>query len=665
MPETVPYWQDSERAGVAVYSERRDRRERLVDLRLIEAWGNLKGRLAPRRVSRGLFKAVLAAGEGLGDLTDAGIEAHASALRPRLARVGFTPALIARSFAVVREASRRRLGIEHRPVQVHGASLLLRGALLEMATGEGKTVTAMLAAATAALAGRSVHVITVNDYLAERDHDELGPVLHLLGLQTGLVLNGMQPEARREAYAAHVTYVSNKEVTFDYLRDRMALGPRRSRPRARLFEAFGEPDRASGSPGLILSGLDFAIVDEADSVLIDEARTPLILSSQGEEGEGAEDYHEALRLAADLRAGVEYELPRDGTPRLLPAGRRRVAAEAADLQGLWRVERARDERVRQALSALHRFSRDQHYIVAEEKVQIVDEFTGRVMPDRSWEAGLHQMIEAKEGVPLTGRRTTISRITYQRFFRRYLHLCGMTGTGLEVAGELEAVFGLATCPVPTHRPVRRRHLGTRLYRAAAQKRAAIIQATAAARARGQPVLIGVRTVDASEALSRDLDAAGIDHVVLNARQDAEEAAIVAKAGMAGAVTVATNMAGRGTDIKLGEGIAGKGGLHVILTEFHQSGRIDRQLYGRAGRQGDAGSCEAIVALDDELFLQQAPAFVRLMRSLPAWCLGFGMPALGRWLAQRRGERDALLIRRLTVKHQDDLDRQLAFAGRPD
>jgi preprotein translocase subunit SecA len=347
---------------------------------------------------------------------------------------------------------------------------------------------------------------------------------------------------------------------------------------------------------------------------------------------------------------------------------------AAGLDGLWAVTRAREDRFMQALSALHSFERDTHYIVADDKVQIVDEYTGRIMPDRSWEGGLHQMIETKEGVPLSGRRTTIARITYQRFFRRYRRLAGMTGTGTEIAGELRAYFDLRTVKVPTHRPVRRQFLGLRLFRHAQAKWAAVV-ASALSLARppgggaGRPVLIGVRSVEDSERLSHLLDEAGLEHVVLNARQDAEEAGIIARAGEAGRVTVATNMAGRGTDIRLGPGVADAGGLHVILTEFHESSRIDRQLYGRAGRQGDLGSCEAIVSLEDDLFTRFAPWGVALVRRLDARLSARHgeqvAPAHGHWLrfvAQQRAEMQHAATRRIQVAQDRDIDKSLAFAG---
>lgn len=668
MPRAAtPYWRDPERAGIAVYAERRERRMNAVDRVLLAFWGDCRARLTPRRrVPRDLVDAVVAIGADLRNLPDRELTARAEAIRPRLARLGFERAVLPETFALVREASRRVLGIEQRPVQIHGASLLLRGSLLEMATGEGKTVTALLAAAAAALAGRRVHVVTVNEYLARRDHEELGPVLHLLGLRSGLVVNGVPPDERRIAYAADVTYVDNKEVTFDYLRDRMAIGSRRSRVRAKLASVLPDPSRGAVTPELILSGLDFAIVDEADSVLVDEAKTPLIISSQSARPDSETDYGIALDFARTLLRDQDYALEaRERAPRLLDGGKARAAAELARFGGTWGVTRAREERVTQALSALHAFRRDQHYIVAEDKVQIVDEFTGRVMPDRSWEAGLHQMIEAKEGVPLTGQRTTIARITYQRFFRRYRHLCGMTGTGLEVAGELEAGFGLRTRPVPTHRPVRRRHLHALLVRDEPGKHAAIVAATSGALARGQPVLIGVRSVEASETLSPALARAGIAHIVLNARQDRGEAEIVAEAGRPGAVTVATNMAGRGTDIKLAPGIAERGGLHVILTEFHESGRVDRQLYGRAGRQGDPGSCQAIVSLDDEIFTRHAPKLARCLRPCSARLLALMGPGLLRRVAQSRAERAARDLRHMLESQDRDNDRNLSFAGRPD
>ena len=662
------FWVDPDRVTASAYLERPVEKLGGIDRWLIATIASQRSRRRKRRPPPDALPAAMnALAPTLQRLPDRALAHRAALVRPRLLRQGFTPALLTEAFSLASEATRREIGLMHRPVQIEGARLLLDGALLEMATGEGKTITAMLAAATAALAGVRVHVITVNDYLAERDHAELGPIYRRLGLSAGLVVNGLAPAERRAAYGADVVYVNNKEVCFDYLRDRLALGPRRSRARARLLAVVGDAGSSAAVPEMILRGLDFAIVDEADSVLIDEARTPLIISSESARPERLDAYRPALDVAATLEPGIDFMIaPRDRNIRLLPSGRARVAAAMADLDGrTWTDRRAREDRVVQALCAMHLYHRDQHYIVAEDAVQIVDEFTGRVMPDRSWEAGLHQMIEVKEGLDMSGRRTTIARITYQRFFRRYRQLAGMTGTGIEIAGEVEADFGLTTRPVPTHRPIRREFLGTRVFATQARKWRAVVDAAATLVAVGRPVLIGVRSIEASEMLSRQLDDRRLPHTVLNARQEKEEAAIVAEAGRAATITVATNMAGRGTDIKLAPGVADAGGLHVILTEFHESSRIDRQLYGRAGRQGDPGSCEAIVALDDDLFRRYVPRLGALARWLPR--PGGTLPervARGlRWLAQRRAERINASTRRLVMKHDTDSERSLAFAGR--
>jgi preprotein translocase subunit SecA len=419
---------------------------------------------------------------------------------------------------------------------------------------------------------------------------------------------------------------------------------------------------------LLLRGLHFGIVDEADSVLIDEARTPLILSS-GEDGggEGAL-YDTALEFARDLAPSDHFRIvPGERRLQLTAEGQRCVGELARQRTGLWVSRRARAELVEQALSALHLYWRDAHYLVADGKVQIIDEFTGRVMPDRSWERGLHQMIEAKEGCEVTGQRRTLARITYQRFFRRYLRLAGMTGTAREAAGELWAVFALRTIRIPTNRRLRRVDLGARMYATAAQKWHRVLEtACEMTRIQRRSVLIGTRSVAASERLSRLLGGAGLDHVVLNARQDQEEAQIIEAAGQRGHITVATNMAGRGADIRLSPEVRDAGGLHVVLTEFHEAARIDRQLCGRCGRQGDPGSFEAIVALADELFQRFAGPRERHIATLLAQRQEERIPAVIagslRRRAQAAAERLHSKTRRETVTQDKQLEKALSFAG---
>jgi preprotein translocase subunit SecA len=612
---------------------------------------------------RGIVGHVEAVAAEIATLTDAELLRNANDLRAGFVGHGLRRDLVGRAFALVSETTYRRIGLRHYPVQQVGGFALLLGRMTEMETGEGKTITALLPAVTAALCGVPVHIVTVNDYLAKRDFEWLEPVYRALGLSVGLVQHGQDPLFRRNAYACDVTYCTNKELAFDYLRDRIAMRGRRVNTRVVVDHDASEADTA---PPLLLRGLYFAIIDEADSVLIDEARTPLIISSQPQETDESSRYKTALRLAAELAGPRDFVISaRERSAKLTAGGSEMVARFSANLDGLWRSRRAREELIEQALSALHLFERDKHYIVADDKVQIVDEFTGRVMPDRSWERGLHQLIEEKEHAEITGRRHTLAQITYQRFFRRYIWLAGMTGTAAEVAREFKSVYDLEVVRIPTNRPVRRANQGFRVFRTAGEKWDAVVTSVAQAQALRRPVLIGTRSVAASELLSERLTKSGFPHVVLNARHDSTEADIIAGAGDLAKITVATNMAGRGTDIRLAPGVVEIGGLHVILTEFHESSRIDRQLFGRAGRQGDPGTFEAIVSLEDELFRRFARRLSEACSRLPGdpsssipRQLGVTLRRSAQWSAEGYNFR----ARRETMRRSDQLDKALAFAG---
>jgi preprotein translocase subunit SecA len=580
-----------------------------------------------------------------------------------LRREGLQGPAVLQSFALAREAVERTTGARLYPVQVLGGYAMLSGHVVEMATGEGKTLTAVPAAATAALAGLPVHVVTVNDYLVRRDCEITGPAFRLLGLTTDAVVHELTPDARRRAYGADVTYCSNKELVFDYLRDRIAVGAGTGRIEISLERLYRAQPR---DRKLVLRGLGFAIVDEIDSVLIDEARTPLIISATGNGSWQQDAYPQALELAQRLETDRDYEIHSwQRRVALTEDGTERLRREAEPLGGIWRSRRAREELVTKALTALFLHQRDKHYIVADGKVQIVDEFTGRVMADRSWEGGLHQLVECKEGCPMTSPRETIARLTYQRFFRRYLRLAGMSGTVREVAGELWDVYRLRVLEVPTHRPVRRRIGDACIFDFADEKWQAVVDRVSALHRDGRPVLIGTRSVAASELVSGLLRQHEIDHRVLNARQDLEEAETVARAGGRGRVTVATNMAGRGTDIQLEPGVDELGGLHVILTEPHEARRIDRQLFGRCGRQGDAGSCEAMLSMEDELvtaFLARH-AWSRAMLTLRNGRLGDWSRRAIVYLAQVAAERRHARTRRETLDQDERLDTMLSFSGR--
>ena len=646
--------------------ERRDQRSTWLEKAVAALTGPVQ---RPLRTSKtGLWRTVRLVGSHGGDLaqqSDDELKVRAGNLRRKLGQSGFSDELVAQSFALVREAAGRTLGMRHFDCQLLGGLVLLKGLVAEMETGEGKTLTATLAAVTAALAGLPVHVISVNDYLTRRDAEWMGPVYRFFGLSVGCIAHGLSPAERRAAYDCDITYCTNKEIVFDYLRDRMTLG---SFDHVVQLRAEALHDHGSRLGRLLMRGLVFAIVDEADSVLVDEARTPLIISGSSGGEEEQSFLVEAMTLAEGLDPETDYRLDlSERHVELTEPGRRTVAERAASLGPLWSGTVRREEMVRKALSARHLFKRDEHYLVGDGKVQIVDEFTGRLMPDRSWERGLQQLVELKEGCTVSRQRETLSRISYQRFFRRYRHLAGMTGTAREVSGEFWSVYRMPVVRVPTHRPCRRIRLQDRVWPRLDAKWRAVVERVRDLHAEGRPVLVGTRTVADSEHLSRLFAEGGLVHDVLNARQEQEEAAIVARAGEPGRITTATNMAGRGTDIKLGEEVREKGGLHVLLTERHEAARIDRQLEGRCARQGDPGSFEAFVSLQDPILAGRGGRLTlwltRMAAVIPVPGSWFGRRLIRR--AQRRLERTHARIRRELLKQDERRGIMLSFSGRPE
>ena len=562
--------------------------------------------------------------------------------------------ILVEAFAVVREVAKRTIGMRHFDVQIMGGIALHEGKVAEMKTGEGKTLAATLAAATAALAGIPTHVITVNEYLVERDAKTMGALYRALGLTVGYVTQKMDDQQRRAAYRCDITYCTNKQVAFDYLRDRLLLGNERSKLRLQLEAAYADNNR---SEQFLLRGLCFAIIDEADSVLIDEARTPLILTRSVDSTAEHTTYRLTLHLAQKLVENQDFKIdPNRQQVQLSLAGQERLAQIKLTIASPLQNVRRREELVCQALHALNLLHKDRDYLVAEDKVIIIDANTGRTMPDRSWERGLQQLVEAKEDCPLSDAREQLGRLTYQRFFRRYLRLGGMTGTAREVNSELWSVYGLRVQRIPLHKPSQRRELPMVIVSQTEEKWAEVIASVVTLRAQGRPVLIGTGSVLDSEQLSQKLTAAEIPHRVLNARQDQEEADIVAAAGKPQQVTVATNMAGRGTDIPLAERVAEAGGLHVIATCRNEAKRIDRQLFGRCARQGDPGSYQAILSLDDQ-FLQQncRPWLLKIMERKHLQLYGLNQ-------AQRRIERRRYEIRRNLLLQEQQNGRLLAFSG---
>jgi len=655
------------RPGTAVgaYPQREDIRDSWLDRTAASTTGFLRQHIYRR--SKGYLRFVnevnrqAEALDGLGDLE---LRLRIKDLRQHLYSEGLKDKLVAQAFSLVREFATRRLGMRHHDVQLYGGRVMLNGMIAEMETGEGKTMTATLPACTAALAGIPVHIVTVNDFLVLRDAKWMGPVYQALGLTVGTITEDMDLEQRRAAYACDITYCTNKQLVFDYLKDRLLLGQDNRRLNMQLEGLYKEHPRTSR---LLMRGLCFAIVDEADSVLVDEARTPLVISNRGDAEQEEVTYREAIRIAQKLASPRDFTIRmRDKHVDLTDFGKAQIAHQVRGYGGIWSGAKRRNELVQQALAALHLYLADKHYLLKDGKIQIIDEYTGRVMPDRSWERGLHQMIESKEGCTITGRQETLARISYQRFFRRYLRLSGMTGTAREIAGELWSVYRLNVVTIPTNRPMLRKTVPDRVFGSADMKWCAIVDYVKELHQQKRPVLIGTRSVANSEHIDRLLTAAGLPHQVLNARQDQEEAQIIVQAGQPGKITVATNMAGRGTDIKLAPGVADAGGLHVLATERHDARRIDRQLFGRGGRQGDPGSFQAMVSLEDDLvreyFGESLPRlfawWVKRNKPLPGW---LGLPIV--MIAQSAAERHHSKTRRELLKLDDNLGDMLAFSGR--
>ena len=533
----------------------------------------------------------------MGKLSDEGLREKTAEFKKRVAEGTSLDDILPEAYAVVREGAKRVLNQEHYRVQLIGGIVLHQGRIAEMRTGEGKTQTALLPAYLNALEGKGVHVVTVNDYLAKRDAEWMGQVHEFLGLKVGVVLNDMKPDERREAYNCDITYVTNNELGFDYLRDNMVI--------------YKEQ--------LVLRDLHFAIIDEVDSVLIDEARTPLIISGQSSKStklyevcdilarqmKRGEDVPEMTKM--DFVMGVEQEETGDFIVNEKDKVVNLTAAGVERVEKFFQIENLADpenleiqHNIILALRAHNLMFRDQDYVVKDDQVLIVDEFTGRIMPGRRYSDGLHQAIEAKEHVKVKRESKTLATITFQNFFNKFDKKCGMTGTALTEEKEFRDIYGMDVVVVPTNRPVIRIDNQDSVYKTKKEKLHAIVDAVGKAHETGQPVLVGTITIEASEELSKMLTRRGIPHKVLNAKFHELEAEIVADAGQHGAVTIATNMAGRGTDIKLDEESRAAGGLMIIGTERHESRRIDNQLRGRAGRQGDPGMSRFYISLEDDL-----------------------------------------------------------------
>ncbi len=557
------------------------------------------GTHSEREIKRieGLVQAIENLRPSMMELSDGELRAKTEEFKKRLSEGETLDDLLPEAYAVVREAARRVLNTEHYRVQLIGGIILHQGRMAELKTGEGKTQTCLLPAYLNALEGKGVHVVTVNDYLVKRDAEWMGQVHEFLGLTVGAVLNSMKSEERKQAYACDITYVTSNELGFAYLRDNMVI--------------YKEQ--------LVLRGLHYAIIDEADSILIDEARTPLIIS--GQSGKSTKLYEVCDVLAKQLRRGEDMQdlskmdaimgVEREETGDFIVNEKDKIvnltAEGVAKVEKFFQIENLADpenieiqHNINLALRANNLMFRDQDYVVKDEQVLIVDEFTGRIMPGRRYSDGLHQAIEAKEHVKVKRESKTLATITFQNFFNKFEKKAGMTGTAITEEKEFRDIYGMDAIEVPTNMPVARIDQQDAVYKTRKEKLFAIVEAVKQAHAKGQPVLVGTITIEASEELSRLLTKQGIPHKVLNAKFHELEAEIVADAGVHGAVTIATNMAGRGTDIKLDDASRAAGGLKIIGTERHESRRIDNQLRGRSGRQGDPGESKFYISLEDDL-----------------------------------------------------------------
>ncbi len=580
------------------------------------------------------------------------------ALRTRLRRDGLKTEWVAAALGAACAAATQTLAQTPRPSQLMAAAALLDNRMAEMATGEGKTLAVGIAVAVAGLAGIPVHVVTANSYLAQRDAQRLAPFYQLLGLDVAALSGSDEEDAKRAIYRCSIVYATAKDLAFDFLRDRQAMAS--AHPLERAAEALG----GNPPPMPMMRGLCMAVLDEADSILLDEADVPLILSRSVPHGARRAFMWQALALARKLENGRDFIVnAADRSVVLTPAGELALGGLASGLGGPWLRPRYRREAITIALAGLHALHRNLHYLVRDDAIELLDEVTGRVAAGRVWSRGLHTVVALKEGLKPPAETETIAQTTFQRFFQRYWRLCGISGTLLEARAELKAVYGARVLSIPLHRPCLRKDLPPRRFADTSAMWRAAAARIAEVRNAGRPVLVGTDSVADSLSLSAQLERLGVVHRVLNALHDADEAVIVSEAGRAGQVTVATRMAGRGTDIELDAAALAAGGLHVLSCQHNPSRRLDRQLAGRAARHGDPGSAEAwscgsfnySAQADDspEALVDQTASMSRL----PGWAL----TAQNRW-AQWREEQRRSLLRRSLLEQDQHWERRLAFAG---
>ncbi len=594
-------------------------------------------------------------------LNDAELETTLRRQATQLRAHGLTEKNLHDTLAPLCELTRRVTGLQAYPTQIMASRIMLDGHLAEMQTGEGKSLAISLAALAAGMAGIPLQVLTANDYLVVRDANALRPIAARLGLSVGAVTSGMEPEKRRHQYARNITYCSAKELGFDYLKDQMLPKTGHSDLHQRAGKLGG-----TGGNAPLLPGLCFALVDEADAILLDEASTPLVLSREYDNSSQEKNLRQAMKLTRLMDTPLHFSIDRKHREITLSrAGETFIQQQSNRWRGLWKTRRFREGIIKQALTALHCYQRDRDYLVKDGKVHIIDPTTGRLADGRQWSRGLHQLIELKEGCEPSKQYETIAQITFQNFFPRFLKLGGTSATLGDAAAELRETYKLRVIEVPRQRPSQRKDLGIRIYGTRREKFAAVVKQVIAMRRANRAVLIGTDSVSDSMTLSAMLKVAHIEHRVLNARQDGEEAEIIAEAGEPRRITVTTNMAGRGTDIPLHPRLVEAGGLHVISCQHNGSARIDKQLHGRCARQGDPGSVETILSLEDPLIEKYLPKALgkRLKRRdfhgkpLPKW-LARPIKTVPQLLEQRKQQRLRRQLRKADLQHR----KWLAIAG---
>ncbi|MEO0793811.1 MAG: hypothetical protein AAFX93_01540 [Verrucomicrobiota bacterium] len=567
------------------------------------------------------------------------------------------------ALALVAVATSRTLGLDPYPVQLMAALSLIRGYLAEMSTGEGKTLSSALAVSVLGWRGKPVHLFTANDYLAQRDCEEMVPLYQFCGLTAGYVVAEMEPDDRRPHYASDITCTTSKELLADFLRDRLKTDSINDTRRLLVRELLG-----GGGPSdpPVTRGIHTAVIDEADSVMIDDAATPLIISQKYRNEAFNECCEIAHQIANNLVGDDHYRVNfQKREIQITPAGYDLIETQAEQFPRMWQTFERSNELVKLSLTAREFFRRDKDYIIQDEKVVIIDPSTGRLKKDSTWRGGVHQAIEIKENLPISDPAQTLASLSFQRFFRLFKHLCATTGTVGTTRGEFWHFYKLPTVRIPTHRPCVRRQMPTRYFGSNERKFAAIVDEVKAFRSAGRPILIGTFSVEASEALAGRLEEEGLPFELINAAEHDREAAIIKDAGHPGRITLATNMAGRGTDIKLAKGVADSGGLHVICAERMESARVDRQLHGRAGRQGDPGSTQTFVSMEDDLLRQQCGSKMcgTVGQALDSSAPGAKLIAARLTnRAQREGEKKKRKQRESVMKMDHWLEESLAFSG---